>query len=103
MKPKQNYPRLMAIALIPKLIACFAISLGIWGLALNKNVLWFAIAGVIIGLLIGIISTPVISKRKKIINASEMVFSVGYFWGGTCALIGMSGLAVWLIRIIFFH
>ena len=93
----------MALGIILQLVAGYCIAIGIWGLALNKSLFWLAFIGIIIGLLIGLFNAKIILMQQTVERANDMMFSMGSLWGGLCTIIGILGLIVWIIRIIFFH
>lgn len=93
----------MALGIILQLVAGYCIAIGIWGLALNKSLFWFVLVGVIVGLLIGLFNAKIILIQRTVEGASDMMFSMGSLWGGLCTIIGIFGLIVWIIRVIFFH
>lgn len=93
----------MALGVILQLVIGYCVAISIWGLALNKNLLWFALVGIIIGLLIGLFNAKIILMQKTVERANDMMFSMGSLWGGLCTITGILGLIVWIIRVIFFH
>lgn len=100
---KRSRAKSMAFGVILQLVAGYCVAIGIWGLAFNKNLLWFALIGIIIGLLIGLFNAKIILMQRTVEKANDMMFSMGSLWGGLCTVIGIFGLIVWIIRVIFFH
>ncbi|MBT3690154.1 hypothetical protein HOE31_03230 [bacterium] len=93
----------MAITVGFTFIIYWTISIGIWGLALNKNILSFALFGACFGLLIDILFiVPVIATKKTQEKALDMQTSANLVWGTPAIVIGILGLCVWIIKIIFF-
>ena len=86
------------------LIICYGIALGIWGLVLKKNFLWFGLSGFIVGLLISLVFVvPVIAMQRTAKRTKNMMFAAGATWGNIGILIGILGIVVWIIRAIFFR
>ncbi len=85
------------------LIFYYGIAIGIWGLALKKSILWFILFGAIAGLLIGLVFVcPVVASQRTKGRLQDIMFSAGSIWGGIATIIGVLGIIVWIIRIIFF-
>lgn len=105
MKEKQitkSQARVNAIMAILHLIVYFAIALGVWGLALEKSILWFGLGGAVAGLLIGLLFVaPVVSSQRSGDRTKEMMFAVGAIWGFIALSIGILGIIVWIIRLVF--
>jgi len=100
---ERSVAKSMALGITMQLIAGFCLVVGVWGFALNKNIIWFAVSGAVIGLLIGLFNSKIIIMQKTVEKANDMMFSMGSLWGGLGTIIGIIGLAYWLIRVVFFH
>ena len=84
------------------LIVYYGISIGIWGLVFNGDFFTFGFYGAIIGLLLSLVFfSKVASKRtKEAIRIESDVF--GMMFGQTGIYIGVIGLIVLVIKLIFF-
>jgi len=86
-----------------QLIAYYGIATGIWGFVFNKSFLVFGLYGIIAGLLISLLSAaPVVAFQRTKERIREMSFGVGATWGNLGIIIGVVGLAVWVIKLLFF-
>lgn len=85
-----------------RLIVYYVIAVGIWGLAFKTSLLWFGLFGLIAGSLVSLLAGPVIANQRTKERIRDMVTSVGMLWGSVAIIIGVLGLAAWLIRLIFF-
>ena len=85
-----------------RLIAWYGIAIGIWGLVFKKSILMFGFYGVILGLLISLLSAPIIASKRTKESIRDTVFGAGFMWGSIATIIGVIGLAVWAIMLIFF-
>jgi len=86
-----------------QLILYYGIAMGIWGLVFKKSFLVFGIYGVIAGILISLLSVaPVIAFQRTKEKIKDMVFGASTMWGNLGIIIGVLGLVVWAIRLIFF-
>jgi hypothetical protein len=85
-----------------RLIIWYGITIGIWSLVFNKSFLMFGLYGIILGLLISLLSAPIIANKRTKQRIRDTVFGVSILWGSTATIIGVTGLAVWAIRLIFF-
>lgn len=88
--------------LIAQFVLLYGAAIGVWGPALGKSILWFAIIGGVIGLLAGTLTTLVGTSKRTSEGASETMFAAGAIWGLPGLVIGGLGLLVWVIRAIFF-
>jgi hypothetical protein len=87
-----------------QLIVYYGIAIGIWGLVFKKSFLVFGFYGVIVGLLISLLSVaPVIAFQRTKEKIRDMSFAAGALWGNFGIIIGVAGLVVLLIRLIFFR
>ncbi len=72
-----------------------------WGLAL-KSLIWGIAGGVVVGLLLGaLFAFPVVTKQSSEEQTKEMMFAVGATWGNLAIVLGIIGIVVWLIRLVF--
>ena len=95
--------KMSAIMATLHLIVYYGIALSIWGLALEKSLLWFGISGAAVGLLISLVFVaPVIAAQKNAERIKDMVFAAGALWGNIGIIIGVLGLVAWIVRAIFF-
>jgi len=87
----------------PRFIVIYSVALGIWGLALNKGFLWFGLSGAIIGILVSLLSiAPVIAIKRTQEQIKETMFAAGAIWGGIGIFIGVAGIILWIVRVMFF-
>ena len=84
------------------LLVYYGIAIGIWGLVFKKSFLVFALYGVIAGLLISLLSAPVVAFQRTRERIRLMADGVGLVWGNLGIIIGVVGLVAWVIRLIFF-
>jgi hypothetical protein len=86
------------------LVVYYGVALSIWGLTLKKSIFWFGLYGVIAGLLISLVFVaPVIVTSKTKDRVRDMMFSAGAIWGNVGILIGILGIIIWIVRVIFFR
>jgi len=84
------------------LMLYYGISIGIWGLIFKKSFFISGFYGIIIGFLISLISfSKIASKRtKESIRIESDV--VGTMFGQTAIYIGITGLIILVIKLLFF-
>ena len=86
-----------------RLIAYYAIAIGIWSLVFNKNFLGFSLYGSIAGFIISLLFVaPVISTQRTRERIRDIVFGAGSLVGNFGIIIGLIGLVAWIIKLIFF-
>jgi hypothetical protein len=96
--------KMNAIMATLHLIFYYGIALIIWGFALKQSIFWFGLTGVILGLLISLVFVvPVIAVQRTEEYTKDMMFAAGAIWGNIGIFIGILGIIVWIIRIIFFR
>lgn len=85
------------------LMATYGIVAGIWGLVFQKSFFVFAFYGAIVGLLISLLFiAPVIAFQRTKQKVQDMSFGAGSMWLVPAILIGILGIIVLLIRLVFF-
>jgi hypothetical protein len=57
-------------------------------------------AGLVLGALFVF---PVVAKQSSEERTKEVMFAVGATWGNLAILAGVVGLAVWIVRFVFFR
>lgn len=92
----------MATGTALHLIIYYTIALALWGLVFNHFIL-FVLIGLVVGILISLISVPVIKMQKTVERANDMMFAISSLWGNIGILIGVVGLIAWIVKIIFFR
>lgn len=86
-----------------RLIAYYAIAIGIWSLVFKKSFLVFSLYGSIAGLIISLLFVaPVVSTQRTRERIRVIVDGVGLLIGNFGIIIGLVGLVAWIIRLIFF-
>jgi len=86
-----------------RLIAYYAIAIGIWSLVFKKSFWTFSLYGSIAGLIISLLFVaPVISSQRTKERIRDIVFGAGSLVGNFGIIIGLVGLVAWIIRLIFF-
>jgi len=86
-----------------KLIVYCGIAVSIWALVFNKSLLVFGLYGVIIGFIISLLFVaPVIALQRNNERIKNSVSGVGMLLIPVIAMVGIVGLIVWGIRLIFF-
>lgn len=80
------------------LAVIYGVALAIWGAAVGRSILVFAIIGGILGLLIGWFNSLVIKGQRSIERASETSFAIGATWGVLGLVVGALGIIVWVVR-----
>lgn len=92
-----------AIFVSLQLLICYGIIAGIWGLVFKKGFLKFGFYGVIVGLSIGLLFvSPVVAFQRTREQIQDVVFGVHITFGGLGFIIGLVGLIILVIRLIFF-
>ncbi len=85
------------------MVAYFGAAGFAWGLALRGSLICFAVAGGLVGLIIGVFfGFLVVSRQRTEERVKDMMFAVGATWGNLAIVAGAVGLMVWIVRIIFF-
>jgi len=86
-----------------QLILYYSAAIGIWGLALKKSIFWFILSGAVLGLIISLLFvSPVVASQKTKGRIQDIMFASSSMWGGLSIIIGILGITVWIIRVIFF-
>jgi hypothetical protein len=86
------------------MIAYFGAAGFAWGLALRGSLLWYAIFGGLVGLVVGtLFGFLVVSRQRTEERVREMMFVVGATWGNLAILGGALGLVIWVVRLVFFR
>ena len=91
-----------AIGVSLQLMAWYAIAIGIWSQVFKASILIFGFCGAVAGLIIGLIFvSPVIAGQRTKERAGDMAFGVGTIWGGIAVIIGVVGIAAWILKSLF--
>ena len=86
-----------------RLIAYYALAIGIWSLVFSKSFFSFFLYGAIAGFIISLIFVaPVISTQRTRERIRDIVFGAGALVGNFGVIIGILGLIAWIIKLIFF-
>ncbi|MDP3899652.1 MAG: hypothetical protein Q8Q23_01075 [bacterium] len=87
-----------------RLMITYGITIGIWGLVFKKSFLTFGLYGTIAGLLISLlfIAPVTVSQRTKE-RIKDTSFGASLMLVTPVIYIGIAGLVVWIIRLIFFN
>jgi len=85
-----------------ELMIMYGIAFGIWGLIFSRSFFVFAIYGSILALIINILFGPVVAFQRTREKVREMSFVFGYLWSNLAIYVGILGLIVLAIRLIFF-
>jgi len=90
-----------------QLTAGYCMAIGIWGIALNKSLQLSAfagivVAGIVVGLLIWLSNIQVITSQRTIERVNEIMNSIGALWVSFSIIIGLIGLLVLGVRLLFF-
>jgi hypothetical protein len=86
-----------------RVIAYYAIAIGIWSLVFNKSFFGFFLYGSIAGFIISLLFVaPIISTQRTRERIRDIVFGAGLLVGNFGIIIGLLGLVAWVIRLIFF-
>jgi len=86
-----------------QLMGTYGIVAGIWGLVFQKSFFVFGFYGAIAGLLISLMFiAPVIVFQRTREKIRDMSFGSGSMWLVPALFIGVLGIIVFLIRLIFF-
>jgi|SRR3989344_1654000 len=92
-----------AIMVSLTIIVCYGIAIGIWGLVFSKNFFSFGLYGATVGLLISLLFvTPVIAVQRTKERIKNTIFGVDMMITNIGIVIGILGLIIWTIRLIFF-
>lgn len=85
------------------LVVYYGIASIIWGFALKRSMVWFGFSGAIVGLAISsIFVVPVIAAQRTEERTRDIMFAAGAIWGNIGIIIGILGIIVLVIRLIFF-
>lgn len=99
----RSEPVMTAVWAALQLMALYGIAIAIWGIVFKKSILIFGIYGVVAGLLISLLfSVPVVAFQRTRERVKDMSFGVGAMWGTIGIAIGIAGLAMLGIRLMFF-
>jgi len=94
--------RAEAIGSVVRFAFTYGVVVGLWGLALNKDFVLFGVVGAILGSILSLIfAVPVISTRKTYEDMDDAVSGTNAIWGAAAIYVGISGVIVWIVRIIF--
>ncbi|OJI08861.1 hypothetical protein COT69_01825 [candidate division WWE3 bacterium CG09_land_8_20_14_0_10_39_24] len=92
-----------AVWCVLQLIFIYAVVGGIWGLVFKKSFLLFGLLGGIAGLLVSaLFVAPVVAFQRTKQRVQDIVFGAGSLLFVPVIYIGVLGLIVWIIRLIFF-
>lgn len=92
-----------AIWCVLQLIISYAVVAGIWGLVFKKSFLVFGLLGGIAGLLVSLIFVaPVVAFQRTKTRIQDITFGAGSLLFVPVIYIGILGLIVWIVRVIFF-
>ncbi|GEM_PF-4822061 len=91
-------------AIILNLSLYYGIAISIWGLALRVNLLWSFLTGTVLGLIVAFTFclATIATRPKSMEEIGDRKFFVGS-WDIFAIVIGIAGLAVWMVRILFFR
>lgn len=99
----RSQARMTAVFFSVRLIAYYAIAIGIWGLVFNKGFFSFSLYGSIAGFLISLLFVaPVISTQRTRERVRDIVSGAGLLLGNIGIIIGLVGLVAWIIKAVFF-
>lgn len=99
----RNESVMTAVWCVFQLIVIYALVGGIWGLVFKKSFLVFGLFGGIAGLLVSVLFVaPVVSSQRTKQRIQDIVFGAGSLLFVPVIYIGVLGLIVWIIRLIFF-
>jgi len=90
-----------AIFISFQLITYYGIAIGIWGVVFKKSFLVFGFYGVVVGLLISLFTAPVVFSRRTKEQIRDISFGVGLMWFNLVIIIGIIGLVVLAIRLLW--
>lgn len=100
----RSHAIMTAIFVSFRIIAYYAIAIGIWSLVFNKSFFSFLLYGSIAGFTISLLFVaPVISTQRTRERIRDIVFGAGLLVGNIGIIIGLIGLVAWIIRLIFFE
>jgi len=86
-----------------QLMITYGIVAGVWGLVFKKSFLVFGLYGAIAGLLISLLFVaPVVAFQRTKERIKDISFGAGSMLVTPAIYIGIVGLVVWVIRLIFF-
>lgn len=92
-----------AVWCVLQLIVIYAIVGGIWGLVFKKSFFVFSLFGGIAGFLISVLFVaPVVAFQRTKQRIQDIVFGASSLLFVPIIYIGVLGLVVWVIRLIFF-
>jgi hypothetical protein len=85
-----------------KLMAYYAVAVGIWGIFFKKNFVTFGLCGLIVGFVISLLSVAsVVAFQRTKERIRLMVDGIGLIWGTIGIVIGVTGLVAWVIKLVF--
>ena len=86
-----------------ELVVSYAIVGGIWGLVFKKSFFVFSLFGGIAGLLVSVLFVaPIVASQRTKHRMQDIIFGAGSLLFVPVIYIGVLGLIVWIIRLIFF-
>lgn len=87
-----------------QLMITYGITLGVWGLVFKKSFLTFGLYGAITALFITLLFVaPVTASQRTKKRIKDISFGAGLMLVTPVIYIGIAGLVVWVIRLIFFN
>jgi len=87
-----------------QLMITYGIVIGIWGLVFKKSFLIFGLYGAMAGLLISLLFiAPVTASQRTKERIKDTSFGASLMLVTPVIYIGIAGLVVWVIRLIFFN
>ena len=99
---KSRDARIQAFRSIVRFMVYFGIAVGIWGTAFGKSFIQFGVVGAVVGLLLSLIFVAqVIVIQKTVEGAEDIIFGSNSMLGFLSIIIGISGLIVWMVRVLF--
>lgn len=85
-----------------QLIFYYGVAVSIWGLVFKGNLLSFGLWGIIFGVIISVLSVgPVIAFQRTREKVKDISFGAGVIWGNIAIIIGVLGIFVWIIGLVF--
>jgi hypothetical protein len=87
-----------------QLMITYGITLGLWGLVFKKSFFTFSLYGVIAALIISLLLVaPVTASQRTKKRIQDISFGAGLMLVTPVIYIGIAGLVVWVIQLIFFR
>ena len=97
----RNQAIMTAVFVSLRIVAYYAIAIGIWSLVFKKSFIAFLFYGSLAGLIISLLFVaPVISVQRTRQRIKDIVFGAGSLIGTFGVIIGIIGLIAWVIRLI---